>query len=113
MGRFRDPGDLQYDAAAGARVRERRFVSDPVLPVGRAVRDQLRRPEGEVSEPAGNRPAETVGAMETSSQTTHKLKVGLLDFEPLRIAGLREIFAEQPDFQVVATDWATAFRDSA
>jgi DNA-binding NarL/FixJ family response regulator len=51
--------------------------------------------------------------METSSQTTRKLKVGLLDFEPLRIAGLREIFAEQPDFQVVATDWATAFRDSA
>lgn len=51
--------------------------------------------------------------METSSQTTRKLKIGLLDFEPLRIAGLREIFAEQPDFQVVATDWATAFRDSA
>jgi len=51
--------------------------------------------------------------METSSQTTRKLKVGLLDFEPLRIAGLREIFAEQPDFQVVAADWATAFRDSA
>jgi DNA-binding NarL/FixJ family response regulator len=51
--------------------------------------------------------------METSSQTTRKLKIGLLDFEPLRIAGLRVIFAEQPDFQVVATDWATAFRDSA
>jgi DNA-binding NarL/FixJ family response regulator len=48
--------------------------------------------------------------METSSQNT-RLKVGLLDFEPLRIAGLREIFAEQPRFQVVATDWAAAFRD--
>ncbi|HVT96894.1 MAG TPA: response regulator transcription factor [Acidobacteriaceae bacterium] len=51
--------------------------------------------------------------METGSHTTLKAKVGLLDFEPLRIAGLREIFAEQPDFQVIATDWASAFRDSA
>jgi DNA-binding NarL/FixJ family response regulator len=49
--------------------------------------------------------------METSSQLTGKLKVGLLDFEPLRITGLREIFAEQPEFQVVATDWPAAFRD--
>jgi DNA-binding NarL/FixJ family response regulator len=49
--------------------------------------------------------------MEKSSQTTPTLKVGLLDFEPLRIAGLREIFTELPDFQVVATDWAAAFRD--
>ena len=51
--------------------------------------------------------------METGSQTTRKLKVGLLDFEPLRIAGLREIFAEAQDFQVVATDWAMVFRDLA
>ena len=51
--------------------------------------------------------------MGTSSQTTRKLKVGLLDFEPLRIAGLREIFTEQLDFQVVATDWAAAFRESS
>ncbi len=49
--------------------------------------------------------------MEISSQTTRNLKVGLLDFEPLRIAGLREIFAEQPGFQVIAADWAMAFRD--
>ncbi len=35
----------------------------------------------------------------------------MLDFEPLRIAGLREIFAGQPDFQVVSTDWGAAFRD--
>ena len=42
---------------------------------------------------------------------TGKLKIGLLDFEPLRIAGLREIFARQPNFQVMATDWAMAFRE--
>jgi len=51
--------------------------------------------------------------METNLQATRKLRVGLLDFEPLRIAGLRGIFAEQPNFQVVATDWAMAFRESA
>ncbi len=44
--------------------------------------------------------------MNTNAHPPRKLNVGLLDFEPLRIAGLREIFAEQPDFQVVATDWA-------
>ena len=41
------------------------------------------------------------------------MRVGLLDFEPLRIAGLREIFAGHPDFQVVSSDWATAFRDAS
>lgn len=41
------------------------------------------------------------------------MRVGLLDFEPLRIAGLREIFAEYPDFEVVATDWAMAFRNAS
>jgi len=41
------------------------------------------------------------------------MRVGLLDFEPLRIAGLREIFAGHPDFRVVATEWATAFRESS
>lgn len=51
--------------------------------------------------------------METTGQFSRPMRVGLLDFEPLRIAGLREIFAGQPDFQVVATDWATAFRESS
>lgn len=41
------------------------------------------------------------------------MRVGLLDFEPLRIAGLREIFAVHQDFEVVAADWAMAFRESA
>jgi DNA-binding NarL/FixJ family response regulator len=49
--------------------------------------------------------------METSSHTTGKLRVGLLDFEPLRVAGLREIFAGQSQFEVVASDWGTIFRD--
>lgn len=51
--------------------------------------------------------------MDTNANPPRKLNVGLLDFEPLRIAGLRGIFAEQPAFQVVATDWATAFRESS
>jgi DNA-binding NarL/FixJ family response regulator len=51
--------------------------------------------------------------METIRQLSRQMRVGLLDFEPIRIAGLREIFAEQPDFQVVATDWAMAFRESS
>jgi DNA-binding NarL/FixJ family response regulator len=51
--------------------------------------------------------------MNTHGQGGRKLRVGLLDFEPLRIAGLRGIFSEQPDFQVVATDWAVAFREPA
>src|SRR5579872_3075808 len=46
-------------------------------------------------------------------KTAQKLSVGLLDFEPLRIAGLRGIFADQPNFQVVATDWAMAFKESS
>ncbi len=51
--------------------------------------------------------------MEPISQAVRPMRVGLLDFEPLRIAGLREIFTEQPDFQVVATDWAMAFREAS
>lgn len=49
--------------------------------------------------------------MDTNTESARKLKVGLLDFEPLRIAGLRGIFDEQLDFQIVATDWAMAFRE--
>ena len=49
--------------------------------------------------------------MEPIKNFTRPMRVGLLDFEPLRIAGLREIFAGHPDFQVVATDWGAALRE--
>lgn len=42
-----------------------------------------------------------------------KLRIGLVDFEPIRIAGLREIFASRPEFEVVASDWTQAFREPA
>ncbi|HUB17062.1 MAG TPA: response regulator transcription factor [Acidobacteriaceae bacterium] len=51
--------------------------------------------------------------MNNSSEAPQRMRVGLLDFEPLRIAGLREIFAQHPDFQVVATDWAAAFKETS
>src|ERR1700683_4352566 len=51
--------------------------------------------------------------MEPITHFTRPMRVVLLDFEPLRIAGLREIFAGHPDFQVVATDWAAALKESA
>lgn len=41
-----------------------------------------------------------------------KTRIGLIDFEPIRIAGLREIFVSRPEVDVVATDWANAFRSS-
>jgi len=50
--------------------------------------------------------------METVILPARPMRIGLLDFEPIRIAGLREIFASQPQFQVVATDWAVAFRET-
>jgi len=40
------------------------------------------------------------------------MRIVFLDFEPIRIAGLREIFA-QPDFEVAATDWPMAFREGS
>ncbi len=40
-----------------------------------------------------------------------KTRIGLVDFEPIRVAGLREIFASRPNLEVVATDWAGAFRN--
>jgi DNA-binding NarL/FixJ family response regulator len=42
--------------------------------------------------------------MDTASHVNPPVRIGLLDFEPLRIAGLREIFAARPDLEVVATD---------
>lgn len=40
-----------------------------------------------------------------------RTRIGLIDFEPIRITGLREIFASRSDMEVVATDWAGAFRN--
>jgi len=37
VGGFRDARDLEHDAAAGAHLRERGLVPDPVLPVRRDV----------------------------------------------------------------------------
>lgn len=37
-----------------------------------------------------------------------RTRIGLIDFEPLRIAGLREILAQRPEFDVSATDLASA-----
>ena len=49
--------------------------------------------------------------MEDSSHDGQITRIGLVDFEPIRVAGLREIFASQPGMEVVATDWAAAFRN--
>ncbi len=42
--------------------------------------------------------------MDTASHANPPVRIGLLDFEPLRVAGLLEIFASRPDVEVVATD---------
>lgn len=44
------------------------------------------------------------------SIATERIRIGLLDFEPLRVAGLREILATRPDFEVSATDLGEALR---
>ena len=49
--------------------------------------------------------------MEASQNAEQTTRIGLVDFEPIRAAGLREIFASRPDMDVVATDWAGAFRN--
>jgi DNA-binding NarL/FixJ family response regulator len=51
--------------------------------------------------------------MESTQQPREKRRIGLVDIEPLRIAGLREIFGSRPEFEVVASDWAMAFRGPA
>jgi DNA-binding NarL/FixJ family response regulator len=51
-----------------------------------------------------------MGYSQTNEQ---KLRIGLVDLEPIRFAGLREIFASRPEFEVVASDWAMAFREPA
>lgn len=42
--------------------------------------------------------------METTNYAVRPILIGLLDFEPLRVAGLREIFAARPEIEVVSTD---------
>lgn len=49
--------------------------------------------------------------MESPNRTTDTIRIGLVDIEPIRVAGLREIFASRADVEVVATDWAGAFRN--
>ena len=44
------------------------------------------------------------------SMTTRRTRIGLLDFEPLRVAGLREILAMRADFEVTASDLGDALR---
>jgi DNA-binding NarL/FixJ family response regulator len=45
-----------------------------------------------------------------NSETPRKVRIGLLEFEPLRVAGLREILMRRGDFEAMPTDIATAFR---
>jgi DNA-binding NarL/FixJ family response regulator len=49
--------------------------------------------------------------MMTNGEARAKLRVGLLEFEPLRVAGLREILMHRDDFEVVSADIGTAFRN--
>lgn len=44
------------------------------------------------------------------SMTTRRTRIGLLDFEPLRVAGLHEILARRPDFEVIASNLGDALR---
>src|SRR5712691_10967794 len=75
MGRVRDARDLEYDAAPGARLRQRRHCPGAVLPERRVVRGLVRRQEGEVSEAAGADAAEAV------TQRTEPAR-GMRDFLP-------------------------------
>jgi len=49
--------------------------------------------------------------MDALNRAGERTRIGLVDFEPIRVAGLREIFASRSDMEVVATDWAGAFRN--
>jgi DNA-binding NarL/FixJ family response regulator len=48
--------------------------------------------------------------MTTTDEARSKVRIGLLEFEPLRVAGLREILTRRRNFHVVSADIATAFR---
>lgn len=49
--------------------------------------------------------------MVPSSPVPRTVRIGLLDFDPLRVAGLREILASRPEFEVEATDLASAIEN--
>ena len=48
--------------------------------------------------------------MANFSVNVRRIRIGLLDFEPLRVTGLREILARRADFEVVASDMGDALR---
>lgn len=49
--------------------------------------------------------------MTNARVTTRHTRIGLVDFEPLRVAGLREILARRPSFDVIATGIGEALRN--
>ncbi len=73
MGRICHAGDLQHHAAAGKDLRQRRSVPDFVFPVGRALRDQLCRPERQVSKAARYRSPQAL--------RTYRFRTGTDEFE--------------------------------
>lgn len=48
--------------------------------------------------------------MDSDGDVRPKTRIGLLEFEPLRVAGLREILMRRGDFEVSSPDIVTAFR---
>src|ERR1700730_16858233 len=62
MGGLCHARNLQHHAASGAHLRQRRTLPDSVLPVRRGVRNQLRRPQGQIPGAEGDCAAEVVGS---------------------------------------------------
>jgi DNA-binding NarL/FixJ family response regulator len=50
--------------------------------------------------------------MQTAVSYKNTLRIGLLDFEPLRVAGFEYVFAEIPDAEAVTTNLAEALADT-
>ncbi|MGC2619384.1 MAG: response regulator transcription factor [Acidobacteriaceae bacterium] len=48
--------------------------------------------------------------MTTPNTPSSRVRIGLLDFEPLRVAGLREILASRANFEVSSADLTASFR---
>ncbi|HTV13909.1 MAG TPA: response regulator transcription factor [Acidobacteriaceae bacterium] len=48
--------------------------------------------------------------MDGDGEARPVIRIGLLEFEPLRVAGLREILVRRGDFEVSSPDLVTAFR---
>ncbi|HTW46949.1 MAG TPA: response regulator transcription factor [Acidobacteriaceae bacterium] len=48
--------------------------------------------------------------MNENDQMRPRIRIGLTEFEPLRVAGLREILMQRAEFEVAAVDIGTAFR---